>query len=1026
MRKRRLCSALLAGSLALGSLSGTSGLAMDSAAATGLSYQIDSAARSVTITRCDIRQTGTVEVPASIEGFPVETIAAGAFHRCEDITALILPDSVKTIGDSAFSEMDSLRSVTLPSGLTALPDGAFRFCESLPAITLPAALSSIGGRAFEECEALRSISVDSQNPYLTVAADSTVRSKDGHILYAYPMGLPLSDYAFDSTVTTVAAGAFAGCKTLRSVTVPSNVTQMGAAVFAECTALASADFSQSSLNAIADETFYECESLRAFSFPGGAASVGARAFADCGFTELAIPASITEIGALALSDCSALTAVTFENPNLAFPMTNGVYDSGVVSNDTNDTATAHTYSGVIRGEEGSTAQAYANREGYRFSALSSGGSQPSVPTEPAVDASGFRYIVVNNQSVTVTEYTLGGGEVYIPSVIAGLPVTAIAAGTFGGSGTVPLEIHIPASVETIEPMAFSSPMIEEIDVADRSAFFRDEDDALFTRNMETLVRYPSYAEPDEDDTVYYVPSSVTRVESGAFYQNQWLTEVILPQGVSEFGALAMSGMARLRTLTLPESVVRIPGDTFTNNPNLSKVTIRSAVCVFDETSSENVFANTADGAFSGTIAAQEGSTAQAYAAKTATSFETLGDTQSGGNGGGGSASGVLPQGLSCSLNYEKTGYIVNLTGYRGTDADLVIPGEINGLPVVDVQGEIEDNATLRSVTFPGSARDLDFIAFENCRALQTVTVCEGTVSLQVCLFENCPALETVSIPATMLELLCGAEHCPAFRGFTVSADNPVYFTDESGVLFMDADKPQSLYPDMSGKVLWNYPGALTAQSYTAPDDITAVGPGAFAGNTALREVTLPQGCTALYKAAFADCTALREVTLPDSLTRIYDACFENCPALGKITIPAGVEQLPPTAFEDCPLLKELTVLNPGCAFSDAIREDYYDLIEDLRLSGTVIRAPRDSAMQTFAQTNGLPFEVYAVSAALLGDINGDGELTVSDAVLLARLQAEDKSLGAALNITEEVLAAADVDQNGEIALTDVSLLMGLL
>lgn len=74
--------------------------------------------------------SGTVTVPSQIEGCPVISIADGAF-RGQDVTAVILPDTVESIGWFAFAGCVKLESVTLPRSVCAIAYAAFENCTHL-------------------------------------------------------------------------------------------------------------------------------------------------------------------------------------------------------------------------------------------------------------------------------------------------------------------------------------------------------------------------------------------------------------------------------------------------------------------------------------------------------------------------------------------------------------------------------------------------------------------------------------------------------------------------------------------------------------------------------------------------------------------------------------------------------------------------------------------------------------------------------------------------------------------------------
>jgi hypothetical protein len=76
------------------------------------------------------------------------------------------------------------------------------------------------------------------------------------------------------------------------------------------------------------------------------------------------------------------------------------------------------------------------------------------------------------------------------------------------------------------------------------------------------------------------------------------------------------------------------------------------------------------------------------------------------------------------LRYEKNNQGgVTITGYAGKAAELVIPAEINGLPVTAIGGWAFTGCSgLTSVTIPNSVTSIGDGAFARCDRLPSVTI----------------------------------------------------------------------------------------------------------------------------------------------------------------------------------------------------------------------------------------------------------------------------------------------------------------
>ena len=159
---------------------------------------------------------------------------------CEQITDIVIPNSVKYIMGSAFSNSISLETITIPDSVISIGDYAFEHCSSLKNIDIPDSVISIGWYAF------------------------------------------------------------ASCPSLESVDMPDSVTFLGGGAFSECHALKTLRLSNA-LTQILEYTFDSCEALEAIDLPDGLVSIGERAFYNCGVQSVndivvEIPETVTTIG----------------------------------------------------------------------------------------------------------------------------------------------------------------------------------------------------------------------------------------------------------------------------------------------------------------------------------------------------------------------------------------------------------------------------------------------------------------------------------------------------------------------------------------------------------------------------------------------------------------------------------------------------------------------------------------------------------------------------------------------------------
>ncbi len=87
----------------------------------------------------------------------VTSVGDWAFCSCENLTDLILADTVETLGVQCFSCCTSLLFVALPEGVRVIRSKAFRSCTSLTEVSLPVTLTDIDMRAFGKDCALTTV-----------------------------------------------------------------------------------------------------------------------------------------------------------------------------------------------------------------------------------------------------------------------------------------------------------------------------------------------------------------------------------------------------------------------------------------------------------------------------------------------------------------------------------------------------------------------------------------------------------------------------------------------------------------------------------------------------------------------------------------------------------------------------------------------------------------------------------------------------------------------------------------------------
>ena len=97
---------------------------------------------TITITGSSGNPT-SLNIPSTINGYPVTSIADYAFNYGESLRSVTLPNTVSNIGFAAFINCYNLTNIALPDGLAVIQPGTFGTCSSLPSVVIPDTVTHI-------------------------------------------------------------------------------------------------------------------------------------------------------------------------------------------------------------------------------------------------------------------------------------------------------------------------------------------------------------------------------------------------------------------------------------------------------------------------------------------------------------------------------------------------------------------------------------------------------------------------------------------------------------------------------------------------------------------------------------------------------------------------------------------------------------------------------------------------------------------------------------------------------------------
>ena len=311
-----------------------------------------------------------------------------------------------------------------------------------------------------------------------------------------------------------------------------------------------------SIETIGKRSFADIPSLFSVEMKEGVKTIGSEAFSGNRSLEYidALPKSLETIASDAFSNCPSLRLLCY----------NGTLDNWYKLGADSWNADVWCYG---NGHETALYRFTKSGENYTLEGLTPRGKEQN------------KFILPEKINITsIADNTFKGVEatsVYIPET-----VTSIGKHAFAESGLE--SVKIPESVTIIGDSAFAESAITEVTIGNavesigNLAFTTTAIKNVTIPAKTKEIGYAAFRKCMDLEKVTFAPGCKLKViDYNTFDSCRSLTEIVIPENVTEIKAWAFNGCSSLTTVTITGSKTRIEADAFKDCPSLTTVIVAS-------------------------------------------------------------------------------------------------------------------------------------------------------------------------------------------------------------------------------------------------------------------------------------------------------------------------------------------------------------------------------------------------------------------------------------------------------------------